>query len=148
MRILLHQPSPTLRGTSLCEHLLRPAADGRYSSVFPLLYAVQRLFWACFYHVNDMHVYYNMSSFIWKGMRLEPMLGTKVNCICLKDQRFAWLILVIGVVSNCLMVLTSVILQRSGFSDSCAVGFSAVLFGTRFNLLLCRSQSCFTTQYS
>jgi len=86
---------------------------------------VQRLLLACFYHVNDTHLYYNMTSFIWKGRQLEPLFGAK---------KFAWLILVLGIVSNCLLVATEYSLNQ-GYS--CAVGFSAVLFGLKVVLQHC-----------
>ena len=35
-----------------------------------------RLFWAHLEHGSDLHLYYNMMSFIWKGRRLEPFYGS------------------------------------------------------------------------
>lgn len=81
-------------------------------------YEVHRLLLAAFYHVNDMHLYYNMSSLIWKGRQLEPILGTK---------RFVWLMIVLAVISNTLLVGTDYLFE----SYDCAVGFSAVLFGLK-----------------
>jgi len=83
---------------------------------------VYRLLLGCLYHVNDMHLYYNMSSLIWKGRQLEPLFGT---------NRFAWLMIVLGIVSNILLVGLNLLLKDTQFSESCAVGFSAVLFGLK-----------------
>jgi rhomboid domain-containing protein 1 len=87
---------------------------------------LRRLVLASFFHLDDMHLYYNMVSLLWKGRDLEPRLGSK---------RFATLIVLFVLVSNTLMVLGSVFLAR--FADmpgpyrSCAVGFSAVLFALK-----------------
>jgi len=87
---------------------------------------VQRLLLASFYHANDIHLYYNMSSFIWKGRQLEPIFGPK---------RFAILIIILALVSNILMVAISVglseVFQNSDSMHTCAVGFSAVLFALK-----------------
>jgi rhomboid domain-containing protein 1 len=35
-----------------------------------------RLFWGTIMHSDTMHLYYNMSSLLFKGMQLEPALGS------------------------------------------------------------------------
>ena len=39
---------------------------------------IYRLVTAAFFHVDDLHLYYNMVSFLLKGRTLEPLLGSKV----------------------------------------------------------------------
>ena len=40
---------------------------------------VQRLLLAAFFHMDEMHLVYNMISFLWKGVELEPAMGSKVG---------------------------------------------------------------------
>jgi len=79
-----------------------------------------------FFHVDDFHLYYNMSSLIWKGRQLEPHFGTK---------KFVFLGFLLAILSNAILVGTSFImaqlLQYEAPMYSCAVGFSAVLFGLK-----------------
>ena len=35
-----------------------------------------RLFWGTVLHADAMHLYYNMSSLLFKGVQLEPALGS------------------------------------------------------------------------
>jgi rhomboid domain-containing protein 1 len=85
-----------------------------------------RLVAASFWHLNDMHLYYNMSSFIWKGKLLEPQLGTPL---------FAAMCLIFGVISNALYVAVAAALTHFFHMPeqfySCAAGFSAVLFALK-----------------
>ena len=39
---------------------------------------MRRLLLASFFHLDDMHLYYNMVSLLWKGRDLEPRMGSKV----------------------------------------------------------------------
>lgn len=39
---------------------------------------LRRLLLASFFHLDDMHLYYNMVSLLWKGRDLEPRMGSKV----------------------------------------------------------------------
>ncbi|KAL6064388.1 Rhomboid-related protein 4 [Balamuthia mandrillaris] len=88
--------------------------------------AWQRLWLASFFHVDDMHLYYNMSSFLWKGVLLEPLFGT---------PHFAMMIVLFVIISNVMMVGGSFLLMEffgiAGPFYSCAVGFSAVLFALK-----------------
>lgn len=40
---------------------------------------LRRLLLASYYHLDDMHLYYNMTSLLWKGRDLEPRIGSKVT---------------------------------------------------------------------
>jgi membrane associated rhomboid family serine protease len=81
-------------------------------------------------HADDYHLYYNMTSLLWKGIHLEKSLGS---------YSFAFLVLFSLIVSHSIMILLSYLLfVYGGFSsyhsgmDSCAVGFSAVLFSLKY----------------
>ncbi|EJW78842.1 hypothetical protein WUBG_10251 [Wuchereria bancrofti] len=72
-------------------------------------------------HVDDMHLYFNMISLLWKGRRLEPWLGS---------NRFLLLLAVFAVATNCTMVGLSYLADEvfsfngGGYMNQCAVGFS------------------------
>ncbi|XP_041119265.1 rhomboid-related protein 4-like isoform X2 [Polyodon spathula] len=85
-----------------------------------------RLIFSPFYHADDWHLYFNMVSLLWKGIKLERRLGS---------PWFAYIIgvfsLLTGVVYIMLeMVLTEFTKDRS-YSRQCAVGFSGVLFALK-----------------
>ena len=90
---------------------------------FPL----NRLLLSGIIHGDDMHLYYNMLSLSWKGVNLERTLGSQV---------FALLVLYALVASHTIAVLLSYILYELDISRSsyntCAVGFSAVLFCLKY----------------
>jgi len=86
----------------------------------------QRLFTAPWYHGSDMHLYYNMSSLIWKGRKLEHIFGT---------VRFAVILLSFVIVSPLvqfsLSFAASEVLNDVSYLSECAVGFSGVLFALK-----------------
>jgi len=90
---------------------------------------VNRLLLSGFLHADDMHLYYNMISLMWKGSQLEPDIGT---------ETFALLCLFSLVVSHILYLgICHSLLSFADYSDSyysCAVGFSAVLFALKYVL--------------
>lgn len=76
-----------------------------------------------------MHLYYNMASFLLKGVSLELTMGT---------QAFAGLLVFTLLASQTLMMLAAWVLQE-GFDDTsamnaCTVGFSGVLFALKYVL--------------
>eukprot|EP00442_Polarella_glacialis_P005265 CAMPEP_0115137412 /NCGR_PEP_ID=MMETSP0227-20121206/57016_1 /TAXON_ID=89957 /ORGANISM="Polarella glacialis, Strain CCMP 1383" /LENGTH=288 /DNA_ID=CAMNT_0002544757 /DNA_START=54 /DNA_END=920 /DNA_ORIENTATION=- len=85
------------------------------------------LFLAAFIHASDggFHLFYNMSSLLWKGVTLELEMGS---------ERFAIMVAAVLLISHALFVPLSY-LATSIFGlptyHSCAVGFSAVLFGLK-----------------
>jgi rhomboid domain-containing protein 1 len=89
-----------------------------------------RLLLSSLIHADDIHLYYNMLSLSWKGINLERSLGS---------FRFLQFVIFSLVVAHSLMVFLSFALyniigmdeQLSGF-NSCAVGFSAVLFSLKY----------------
>ncbi|CAH1781535.1 unnamed protein product [Owenia fusiformis] len=85
-----------------------------------------RVLLAAFYHADDWHLYYNMVSFLWKGLTLERKLGSGY---------FLYVILVFSILVNGtllgLNVLLEYLLQDPSYAGSCAVGFSGVVFALK-----------------
>ena len=92
-----------------------------------------RIILSAFIHVDDIHLYYNMLSLAYKGMSLETLIGS---------GRFLFLTIYAVVMSHWLAVGISAsmyqayllfpmycrnLLVYSGY-DTCAIGFSSVLF--------------------
>eukprot|EP01031_Cornospumella_fuschlensis_P027847 gene27847-33628_t len=82
-------------------------------------------------HADDVHLYYNMLSLLWKGVQLETQLGS---------YQFAILVVYSLLVSHTLLVVLAYVVYAftrdfhlSGY-DSCAIGFSAVLFSLKYVL--------------
>ncbi|KAI5098664.1 rhomboid-related protein 4 [Silurus meridionalis] len=97
--------------------------------------SVQQAYWAAdwhrlllspFHHVDDWHLYFNMVSFLWKGVNLERRLGT---------AWFAYLLSVFSLLTGLVYLLLEAalteLLDDFSFSMQCAVGFSGVLFGLK-----------------
>lgn len=86
----------------------------------------KRLFLSTFEHGDDMHLYYNMVSFLVKGRSLERRYGS---------TNFAFLLLLITIMTNVIYValgqtLTNA-LQDEYYMKSCAIGFSGVIFALK-----------------
>ncbi|KAM9442999.1 rhomboid-related protein 4 isoform 4-T5 [Salvelinus alpinus] len=86
----------------------------------------RRLVLSPLHHLDDYHLYFNMASFLWKGVKLEPRLGSSF---------YAWLLavfsLLTGVIYLLLEMVLSEITQDPSYSIQCAVGFSGVLFALK-----------------
>lgn len=96
----------------------------------------RRLFLSPLHHVDDWHLYFNMVSFIWKGIRLERRLG---------GGWFLYLLSVFSLLYGLMYLLLQVLLTKltvdsnplvnlidvSSLSRECAVGFS----GTNYQQL-------------
>lgn len=86
----------------------------------------RRLALAAFYHGDDWHLYYNMASFLWKGLSLERRMGS---------LKFLLLNLLLAVSSNAMLVLLAELWGRSQNDASvlatCAVGYSGVIFALK-----------------
>ncbi|XP_013788630.1 rhomboid-related protein 4-like [Limulus polyphemus] len=84
-----------------------------------------RIFYGTVEHTDDMHLYFNMISFIWKGINLEKRLGS---------LKFLYVIIVFTTLTGgCLVALSGVAseLLDAHFLDQCAVGFSGVIFALK-----------------
>ncbi|XP_072308664.1 rhomboid-related protein 4 [Eucyclogobius newberryi] len=85
-----------------------------------------RLLLSPLHHADDMHLYFNMASLLWKGMRLERRLGGPFFLSVL-----AVFSVLTGLVYLFLEAALTEITQDYSFSMQCAVGFSGVLFGLK-----------------
>ncbi|GAA6087272.1 rhomboid-related protein 4 isoform X1 [Tachysurus ichikawai] len=97
--------------------------------------SIQQVFWrgdwhrlllSPFHHVDDWHLYFNMVSFLWKGVKLERRLGT---------AWFAYILSVFSLLTGLVYLLLEAglteLMDDWSFSMQCAVGFSGVLFGLK-----------------
>ncbi|XP_014254934.1 rhomboid-related protein 4-like [Cimex lectularius] len=84
------------------------------------------LLWANFVHGDDMHLYYNMVSFLVKGRTLESRYGS---------ANFAFLLGFLTVMTSGLYVGLSImgaeLMGDKRILSSCAVGFSGVIFALK-----------------
>lgn len=83
----------------------------------------KRLILSAFEHGDDMHLYYNMVSFLVKGRSLERRYGSK---------NFGFLLALITVSTSAMYVLICIcgahILDDSHMMKTCAIGFSGKHF--------------------
>ncbi|XP_062988276.1 rhomboid-related protein 4 [Elgaria multicarinata webbii] len=85
-----------------------------------------RLYLSPIHHADDWHLYFNMVSLLWKGIKLERRLGS---------VWFGYILslfsLLVGVVYIFLELILAELLDDSSYKRSCAVGFSGVLFALK-----------------
>ena len=78
-----------------------------------------RLLWGSFFHLDEWHLYYNMASFLWKGLTLEKKYGSAY---------LAFMLAMFSVLTNVTLVglnmLAEHVLEDSSYISSCAAGFS------------------------
>lgn len=86
----------------------------------------RRLLLSPVHHADDWHLYFNMASFLWKGIRLESRLG---------GAWFLYLLSVFSVLTGLVYLVLEAglteLTQDQSYSMSCAVGFSGVLFALK-----------------
>lgn len=91
----------------------------------------RRLFLSPLHHVDDWHLYFNMASFLWKGIRLERRMG---------GSWFFYLLCVFSLLTGLVYLLLQAWLTHlmedpqdplEFLIHECAVGFSGVLFGLK-----------------
>ncbi|KAM3616038.1 uncharacterized protein V6R79_011269 [Siganus canaliculatus] len=86
----------------------------------------RRLLLSPLHHADDWHLYFNMASFLWKGIRLERRLG---------GAWFLYLLSVFSLLTGVLYLVLEATLteltQDQSYSMACAVGFSGVLFALK-----------------
>lgn len=101
---------------------------------------VSRVVASGFLHGDDIHLYHNMMSFLWKGYHLEHRFG---------PLRFALVITYLLLLSHILVVVVAIILDMTdlvpGQSRRCSIGFSGVLFALK--VLLNHGSPAFTSVY-
>lgn len=84
-----------------------------------------RIFYGAIEHGDSLHLYYNMVSFIWKGMLLEPVLGS---------AQFAYVIVLFTALCGSVLLGLNYLLGtfvNTAFYYQCAVGFSGVIFALK-----------------
>lgn len=84
-----------------------------------------RLLVSSFVHADDLHLAYNLTSFLYKGLTLESYLGT---------LHFLALVLYLSFTAHGIYILVALIMRPLGFPhimDNCLVGFSGVIFGLK-----------------
>jgi rhomboid domain-containing protein 1 len=85
-----------------------------------------RILLAPLFHGDDMHLYYNMASFLYKGQQLETLFGSPY---------FALLLTILTISSSLMLVilgqLAASVLDNPEYLFTCAVGFSAVIFALK-----------------
>ncbi|KAM8853640.1 rhomboid-related protein 4 isoform 1-T2 [Synchiropus picturatus] len=85
-----------------------------------------RLLLSPVHHADDLHLYFNMASFIVKGFALERRLG---------GPWFLYLLAVFSLLTGCVYLLLEAVLTEltddPTYSLQCAVGFSGVLFALK-----------------
>ena len=85
-----------------------------------------RLILSSFFHLDDMHLYYNMISFIWKGISLERDFG---------KRKFFIVLLLFSILTQLTMLglnqFLAVVFLNKKYLYVCAAGFSAVIFALK-----------------
>lgn len=81
----------------------------------------KRLLLATFFHADEWHLYFNMISLLWKGIKLEKKFGSIY---------FLFLVAVFSVLVNVILVALSIGADRlthdHSYITQCAVGFSGM----------------------
>ncbi|XP_011861279.1 PREDICTED: rhomboid-related protein 4-like [Vollenhovia emeryi] len=111
------------------------AEDVCISAVKVIKYKNWRSFFLSnFEHGSDMHLYYNMISFILKGAYLEPLYGT---------TNFVLLLVTLSIGCSAMYVSLGYVLMQLtgdyGYFTACAIGFSATLFALKV-IALCEER--------
>ena len=86
----------------------------------------RRVFLSPFFHLDDWHIYYNMVSFVWKGISLEKHFGSGY---------FLYMLAVFSVLSSVvycgLQIALTEIFDQASYMWQCAAGFSGVIFALK-----------------
>lgn len=95
-----------------------------------------RLVWSALLHADEWHLYYNMSSFLWKGLQLEPAYGTARFIALIAELLLSCQCIYCGIFWAARGALgpESPVVQQA-YSYTCAVGFSGVLFALKAVLM-------------
>ena len=86
----------------------------------------KRIVLSPFFHLDDLHLYYNMVSFLWKGMSIETRVGSTA---------MLYLISVFTVLTSATLLILdyclSILLNDLSYLHTCAAGFSGVIFALK-----------------
>ncbi|THU69458.1 hypothetical protein C4D60_Mb08t14620 [Musa balbisiana] len=106
---------PTLYEVSFNPHLILKHGD------------LKRFFLSPFYHVGDAHLFYNMTSLLWKGIQLETSMGS--------PQFASMVAALLGMSQGITLVLARSLLlffdYEAAYYNQFSVGFSGVLFAMK-----------------
>lgn len=120
--ILEFSDATTRRQNCLCADIILDSRNTWTSMPY------HRIFNSAFLHADDWHLYYNMTSLLWKGNQLESSMGTKAFLtLCFFSLLAAHLIYLL--IASFLLLFFH---EETYYS--CAVGFSAVLFSLKYVL--------------
>lgn len=86
----------------------------------------RRIILSPFFHLDDMHLYFNMASFLWKGISLESRLGSR---------GLFYLISVFSILTSLMLLVLdkclATVLADTSYLYTCAAGFSGVIFALK-----------------
>ena len=85
----------------------------------------QRILFSALFHADDMHLYFNMLSFLWKSKQLETKFGSNV---------YLFLLITLMITTNFLYIVINILLAEFvdyNYTYRCAVGFSGVVFALK-----------------
>ena len=81
------------------------------------------LFFAAVFHLDDLHLCYNMASFLWKGISVERQMGS---------LKFLYILAVFTISTNAALLsldlALAIITGNLSYIYTCAPGFSGVIF--------------------
>lgn len=86
----------------------------------------KRLALASFFHLDEWHIYYNMASFVWKGLSLEKDMGSGYFCSLLVA-----FVLLTNLVYCGLQYIATMMYHDYAYLYQCAAGFSGVIFAVK-----------------
>lgn len=86
----------------------------------------KRLVLASFFHLDEWHIYYNMASFMWKGLSLEKDMGSGYFCSLL-----AVFVVLTNLVYCALHYTATLVFHDYSYLYQCAAGFSGVIFAVK-----------------
>lgn len=130
----------------LVEYFYYPSMMSVCLSASSILYKRQwlRLLLSPFYHGDDFHLYYNMSSFSIKGRTLEKRFGSgyflfllivfTISCglVYVGIEYAAYTLLSSSRYSSSTSIFDSFLNHRNdAYLDACAIGFSGVIFALK-----------------
>ena len=85
----------------------------------------KRILFSALFHADDMHLYFNMFSFLWKSRQLETKFGSNL---------YLFLLITLSVATNLVYILINFLLSEYydyTYVYRCAVGFSGVIFALK-----------------
>lgn len=89
---------------------------------------LSRILWSAFLHADETHIFYNMSSLLWKGAQLEPQLGSFRFLLVIFELLVSSHVITVMLARACVSFAPAFAGQ---YYSTCAVGFSAVLFAMK-----------------